>query len=152
PVACLIQKVMLEDIPRYGPALGEELRSVAAKVKKAAEKDLAEFYPADPDGARPIAYLWSRTVRCESPKCGAEIPLVRSFWLCKKASRKRALRHKVVRPKGQPPRLEFEVFTPTSASEVPEGTVRRAKATCLCCGLTLAPDRVRVQLRDQRGG
>ena len=45
-----------------------------------------------PSGATPIAYLWARTVRCEAPNCGAEIPLARSFWLCKKASRKRALR------------------------------------------------------------
>ena len=32
------------------------------------------------------------------------------------------------------------------------GTVARAKATCLCCGAVLAPDRVRAQLAAQRGG
>ncbi len=100
PVACLILKVMLEDIPRHGPELAEELRRVGAEVKKAAEKELAEFYPPDSDGGKPIAYLWARTVRCESPNCGAEIPLVRSFWLCKKANRRRALRCKVVRSSG----------------------------------------------------
>ncbi len=52
PVACLILKVMLEDIPRYGPELAEELRRAGAEVKKAAEKELAEFYPVDPDGRR----------------------------------------------------------------------------------------------------
>src|SRR5204862_1924251 len=92
PVACLINKVLLEDIPRHGPELAEELRRVGAEVKKAAERELAEFYPRDTDGARPIAYLWARTVRCEAPNCGAEIPLVRSFWLSKKANRRRALR------------------------------------------------------------
>lgn len=100
PVACLINKVLLEDIPRHGPELAEELRRVGAEVKKAAEQELAEFYPRDPDGARPIAYLWARTVRCEAPNCGAEIPLVRSFWLCKKADRRRALRPKVIQPGG----------------------------------------------------
>ena len=30
PVACLILKAMLEDIPRSGPQLGEELRRVSA--------------------------------------------------------------------------------------------------------------------------
>lgn len=100
PVACLILKVMLEDIPRHGPQLAEELRRVGAEVKKAAEEELANFYPPDSDGARPIAYLWARTVRCESPNCGAEIPLMRSFWLCKKASRRRALRYKVIKPSG----------------------------------------------------
>ena len=91
PVACLIQKVLLEDIPRQSPALAEELRRVGAEIKAAAAKELVKFYPSDPDGARPVAYLWARTLRCESPNCGAEIPLVRSFWLSKKANRRRAL-------------------------------------------------------------
>jgi adenine-specific DNA methylase len=150
PVACLILKVMLEDIPRHGPELAEELRRVGAEIKQQAEKDLADLYPKDPDGATPIAYLWARTVRCEAPNCGAEIPLVRSFWLCKKANRKRALRHKIV--KGGPPRVEFEVFEPKSEKDVPAGTVTRARATCLCCGTVLQPERVRAQLAAQRGG
>jgi adenine-specific DNA methylase len=152
PVACLILKVMLEDIPRHGPKLAEELRRVGAEIKSQAEKELADLYPKDADGATPIAYLWARTVRCESPNCGAEIPLVRSFWLCKKANRRRALRHRVERPKGEPPRVEFEVFEPKTEKEVPAGTVTRAKATCACCGVVLPPDRVRAQLAAQRGG
>jgi len=152
PVACLILKVMLEDIPRHGPELAEELRQVGAQVKKAAEKELGELYPVDKDGARPIAYLWARTVRCESPNCGAEIPLVRSFWLCKKANRRRALRPKVVRPKGQTPQVVFEIFEPKKESEVAGGTVNRAKAACPCCGMVLPPERVRAQLAAQHGG
>jgi len=152
PVACLILKVMLEDIPRHGPELADQLRQVGAQIKEAAKKGLAEFYPPDPDGARPIAYLWARTVRCESPNCGAEIPLVRSFWLCKKANRKWALRYKVVSAKGELPRVEFEIFEPKNADEVSAGTVTRAKARCLCCDIVLSPDRVRAQLSQQRGG
>ena len=152
PVACLINKVLLEDIPRYGPELAEELHRVGAEVKKAAERELAEFYPRDTDGARPIAYLWARTVRCEAPNCGAEIPLVRSFWLCKKTERRRALRTKVVRPAKGEPRVEFELFTPTTEKEVRGGTVSRAKARCVCCDTVLAAERVRAQLAAQRGG
>jgi putative DNA methylase len=152
PVACLILKVMLEDIPRQGPELAQELRRVGAEIKKQVEEELAEFYPKDPDGAQPIAYLWARTVKCESPNCGAEIPLVRSLWLCKKAIRKRALRHRVVRSSGQPPRVQFEIFEPRNEKDVPRGTVTRAKATCVACGAVLAPERVREQLREQRGG
>ncbi|MGH8567079.1 MAG: DUF1156 domain-containing protein, partial [Gammaproteobacteria bacterium] len=152
PVACLILKVMLEDIPRHGPELADELRRAGAEIKRQAEQELADLYPKDPDGATPIAYLWARTVRCESPNCGAEIPLARSFWLCKKASRKRALRHRVVRPAGEPPRVEFEVFEPKTEQEVAGGTVTRAKATCVCCGAVLPPERVCAQLAAQRGG
>ena len=152
PVACLINKVLLEDIPCHGPELAEELRRVGSEVKKAAEHELAEFYPHDTDGARPIAYLWARTVYCEAPNCGAEIPLLRSFWLCKRAGRRRALRTNVLRPKKELPRVEFELFTPTTEEDVRGGTVSRAKATCLCCNAALHPDRVRAQLTAQRGG
>jgi adenine-specific DNA methylase len=152
PVACLILKVLLEDIPRHGPELAEELRRVGAEIKKQAEQELADLYPKDPDGATPIAYLWARTVRCEAPNCGAEIPLVRSFWLAKKANRKRALRHRVERQGGRPPEVTFEIFEPRSEREVPAGTVSRARATCLSCGSVLPPERVRAQLAAQRGG
>ena len=152
PVACLILKVMLEDIPRHGPGLAEELRRVGGEIKRQAEQELADLYPKDPDGATPIAYLWARTVRCEAPNCGAEIPLMRSFWLCKKAKRKRALRHRVERCEGDPPSVEFEVFEPKADKEVRGGTVTRARATCLCCGAVLPPERVRAQLAAERGG
>jgi hypothetical protein len=112
PVACLILKVLLEDIPRHGPRLAEELRQAGADIKAAAEKELAEFYPTGSDDGRPIAYLWARTVRCESSGCGAEIPLARSFWLSRKASRRRALRYGIERPKGRAPRLPSRSSSP----------------------------------------
>ncbi|MDQ7839470.1 MAG: DUF1156 domain-containing protein [bacterium] len=168
PVACLILKVLLEDIPRYGRAkiriptagggveevegLAEAVRRVGAQIKVAAERELAGFYPPDSDGARPIAYLWARTVRCEAPKCGAEIPLARSFWLSKKANRRRALHLRIERPKGHPPEVAFEVFEPERESKVPEGTVTRGHATCPACGTVLRVERVRAQLSVQHGG
>ncbi len=152
PVACLILKVMLEDIPRHGPGLADELRKVGAEVKTQADKELADLYPKDPDGATPIAYLWARTVRCEAPNCGAEIPLMRSMWLCRKANRKWALRPKVVSDDRSVPRVEFEIFEPDSDGEVASATVARARATCVCCRAVLPPDRVRSQLAAQRGG
>ncbi len=168
PVACLILKVLLEDIPRYGRArlkvptpeggeeevegLAEAVRQVGALVRARAERELAEFYPADPDGSRPIAYLWARMVRCEAPRCGAEIPLARSFWLSKKKGRPRALRYRVVRAEGRPPEVVFEIFQPRSEAEVPRGTVSRGNATCPACGSVLRVERVRAQLSAQRGG
>ena len=152
PVACLILKVMLEDIPRYGPALGDELRRVGADMRRQAKREMADLYPADPDGATPIAYLWARTVRCEAPNCGTEIPLLRSFWLCRKSKRKRALRYRVERRHEGPPTVEFEVFTPKSDAEVHASTVAQARATCVCCSAVLSPERVRAQLAAQRGG
>ena len=152
PVSCLILKTMLEDIPRYGPELADELRRVGAEIKARADQELAELYPRDPDGATPIAYLWARTVRCEAPNCGAEIPLMRSMWLCNKTKRKWALRLTVSRPTGAPPQVHFEIFAPASTEEVTVGTVAQARASCLCCGTILLPARVRSQLTAQHGG
>ena len=152
PVACLILKAILEDIPRHGPKLAEELRRIAVKIKNQAEQELTEFYPKVSGDETPISYLWTRTVRCESPNCGAEIPLVRSFKLCKKENRNWSIRYEVSRQKEERPEVTFEVFQPTKGHRDLGGTVARAKARCLCCGAVLAPERVRAQLSEQRGG
>jgi putative DNA methylase len=83
PVAVLLNKVVLEYIPRYGQRLADEVRKWGQWVQEQAEQELAEFYPQDPDGATPIAYLWARTITCEGPGCGAEVPLMRGLWLSK---------------------------------------------------------------------
>lgn len=154
PVACLINKVLLEDIPRHGPKLAEELRRVGAEIKKQAEKELAEFYPPDPDGARPIAYLWARTVRCEQPNCGCEIPLRRSLWLCRKGGRRWALRPHVVHGNDTLPRVEFELFAPKFDEDVEPGYAVNGKARCPnpACSAMLTGQRVKDQLALEHGG
>lgn len=152
PVACLILKVLLEDLPRNRSNVANELRRAGTEVKVSAEKALSKYYPDDPDGAAPIVYLWARTVRCEAPNCGAEIPLVRSFWLCKKPIRRQALRWKIRNERSRVPIVEFETFEPRNDTEVPHGTVSRANATCLACGGVLPAERVRTQLAAQNGG
>ena len=151
PVACLILKMMLEEIPRHGPGLADELRKAGAAIKAKTEKELAELYPKDPDGATPIAYLWARTVRCEAPNCGAEIPLMRSMWLCRKPNRKWALKPEAIRDEGGPPRVEFKIIKPQTDRDVFPGTVSRARATCMCCQIVLPADRVRSQLSARQG-
>jgi adenine-specific DNA methylase len=123
PVACLILKILLEDIPRHGSEIATKLRRVGREIDSQAKMKLEAYYPPDPDGGIPIAFLWARTVKCESPDCGAEIPLIRSFWLCKKINNLRALRHKITRASGQLPQLEFEMFVPKLENEVAAGTV-----------------------------
>lgn len=149
PVACLILRTLLEEIPNGGPKLLEELRAAAEEVRSESRKELTQFYPPDEDGASPIAFIWARTIRCEAPKCGAEVPLARSFWLSKKADRRFAVRFKRTRGADG---ISVEVFQPKTESEVARGTVAKAKATCPVCEATLPPERVRSQLAAQRGG
>ncbi|MEI6414713.1 MAG: DUF1156 domain-containing protein [Pseudomonadota bacterium] len=149
PVAVLLNKVVLEYIPKYGQRLADEVRKWGAWIKQEAEKELAEFYPKDPDGATPIAYLWARTIQCEGPGCGAEVPLMRSLWLAKKEKRSVALR---IIPNPEQRRVDFEIIKDAKANDVGEGTVRRGSATCPCCGYTTPVASVRVQLKARKGG
>jgi len=149
PVAVLLNKVVLEYIPRYGQKLADEVRKWGEWIKQEAEKELAEFYPKDPDGATPIAYLWARTITCEGPGCGAEVPLMRSLWLAKKEKRSVALR---IVPKPDEKRVDFDIIKEVRAQDVADGTVRRGSATCPCCGFTTPVKSVRRQLKARRGG
>ncbi len=152
PVACLILKVLLDYIPRHGPELAEKLQRVGSAITKQAQEELGEFYPNDPDGATPIAYLWARTVRCESPNCGGEIPLIRSMWLSTKAGRKYAIRVTSIKKTRDTPELRFDIISPQSDKHVLPPLVSQAKATCPHCGTVLSATRVRQQLVEQRGG
>ena len=162
PVAVLLNKVVLEYIPKYGQRLADEVRKWGKWIKQEAEAELAEFYPKDPDGATPIAYLWARTVQCEGPGCGAEVPLIRSLWLAKKANRSVALQ--LVR-RLSAKRVDFHIIVkqrggwvdqdnPRTNIEEPkfDGTVKRGSATCPCCGYTTPVARVREQLKGKHGG
>lgn len=100
---------------RYNQQLADEVRKWGQWVKEEAEKELAEFYPKDPDGATPIAYLWARTITCEGPGCGAEVPLMRSFWLAKKSNKSVALK---LISKPEEKRVDFEIIQNVKAKAV----------------------------------
>jgi hypothetical protein len=81
----------------------------------------------------PFAYLWARTIRCKGAGCVAEVPLMRSLWLARKANRLVAL--KLV-PNVEAKRVDFQIVSDAKAKEVCEGTVKRGSGTCPCCGYT----------------
>ncbi|OAB62776.1 adenine-specific DNA methylase [Leptolyngbya valderiana BDU 20041] len=149
PVAVLLNKVVLEYIPQHGQQLADEVRKWGQWIKEEAEKELGQFYPKDPDGSTPIAYLWARTIQCEGPGCGAEVPLMRSAWLSKKKNRKIALKFI---PNLSEKRVDFEIFENVKPKDVAEGTVKRGSVTCPCCGFTTPVASVRQQLQVQNGG
>jgi DNA protecting protein DprA len=149
PVAVLLNKVVLEYIPKYGQRLADEVLKWGEWIKKEAENELAEFYPKDPDGATPIAYLWARTIKCEGPGCGAEVPLIRSLWLAKKGNRSFALRM-ILNSKRKS--VSFEIIENANAKDVAEGTVRRSSCTCPFCGYTTPAENVRKQFIVRDGG
>ncbi|HUA14774.1 MAG TPA: DUF1156 domain-containing protein [Verrucomicrobiae bacterium] len=171
PIAVLLNKVILEYIPKYGERLANEVQRHAKWIKEQAEQQLSNLYGTDPDDGTPIAYIWARTVLSEAPSQGAlpiEIPLIRSMWLAKKASRRRALRWarnekgqvrtvdaEVAYANGEVRRVlrpVLEIFEPAKSSEVESGTSAGGSATCPVTGFTVSVERVRQQLAPRRGG
>jgi len=149
PVAVLLLKTALEYIPTYGTRLAQAVRQWGEWIREKASAELKEFYPTEPDGSIPLAYLWARTIRCEGPGCGAEVPLVGLLWLSRKEKQRVALRYfgdKVTK------QVKFEIYQPKSESDIQPPVVRRFAATCPVCGYTTPYKRVREQLRAKGGG
>lgn len=150
PVAVLLNKLVLEYIPRYGQRLANEVRKWGMWMKERAEQEIGDIYPQDSDGAIPIAYLWARTVTCEGPSCGAEIPLIVSMWLAKSKNGD-TIALKLI-PNFQEKHVDFVIVPNAKASNIKNGTVRGGSAKCPICEHPLPVASVRQQLRTQQGG
>ena len=154
PVAYLILKATIEYPQKYGKRLAQDVRRWGEWVLERTREELSEFYPPGPNGETVVAYIWSRTVKCPSPRCGAKIPLFRQFWLARKAKKKVALRPVV---KGK--EIEFEILRGEELEEAmregfdpSRGTVRRANAVCPVCGATAKDEYIRTEAQNHRLG
>jgi adenine-specific DNA methylase len=143
-VAVLLNKVVLEYVPRYGRDLVERFSEWGDAVLAEARKSLAALYPRDANGAVPIAYLWARTIRCEGPGCGVELPLIRATQLSKRAP----ITHVRVVADGREIRMELAAGPEKRST----ATVSGGKATCPRCGYTTPANRVKAQMMSVAGG
>jgi len=174
PVAVLIQKCTLEYPQKFGRPekrkiktehMGEvfeeekEVNPLLEDVKKwgkwvleEAKKEIGKYYPAEEDGSIPVGYIWARTIPCQNPSCGAEIPLMRQYWLAKKANKKVSL-HPYVDDNG----VKFEIVG-DGYKEMPvgfdpsNGTVSRAVATCPVCGSVVDAKTTRRLFQEGKAG
>lgn len=175
PVAVLLLKAVLEYPQRFGRPgevereveqfgrrvrerikvdnlLADAVRRWGQWVLEEVHKELARFYRPDPDGSVPVGYLWARTIPCQNPACGAEIPLMRQFWLVRKEKRRVALY-----PEAHRDEVRFRVVGSgyeawPEGFDPDQGTVSQAVARCLVCGATVDADTVRRLFRDGQSG
>ncbi len=159
PVAVLILKATLEYPQKYGKRLVEDVKKWGDWVLEELRKEVGRFYPEEGDpgqgrlvagakkgGWAPVGYIWAHTIVCQNPSCGAEIPLMRQFWLRRKERDGRIdwedsiYLHPIVDKKKRT--VEFEVverrriedFDPSKGTR----PTTKARATFLCpvCGAT----------------
>jgi putative DNA methylase len=123
-----------------------------AWVLEEARRELEPFYPEDLDGSIPVGYIWARTLPCQNPSCGAEIPLMRQTWLAKKDKRKVALK---LIPNKHARRLDLEIVGQDGRPidfDPEEGTVSRAHVRCPLCGGTIDDNTTRRLFREGKSG
>lgn len=119
-------------------------------VLEEARKELEGFYPPDPDGNIPVGYIWARTIPCQNPACGQDIPLMGQFWLAKRDKKKVALY-----PDIHSGKVEFHIVG-DGHEEWPKGfdpengTVSRAVSTCLVCGSVIDDKTTRQLFREEK--
>lgn len=135
------------------PTFKDERPQIQTEIPQVSEEGLVP-----PGYLVPGAYLWTRTVRCKNPSCGATVPLVRQTWLCKKSSGKKSPgRHialKVIAPKGEK-KVRFEVVEATTEKQLgfdPAAGSKGGNATCPFCGTVADIDYVKVEGRAKRIG
>ncbi|MFN0071170.1 MAG: DUF1156 domain-containing protein [Chloroflexota bacterium] len=128
-----------------------DIRYYAEWIGAEAERQLSGLYPSETDGVETVAWLWARTVTCPNPACGAQMPLIRSLWLCSKPKRAAWLEPRVEAASrrlsgpasidavdGEEKRrdaastVRFDVRT--GRGEPGRGTVTASGAWCLACG------------------
>lgn len=169
PVAVLITKALVELPARFaghapvhplsegqldirgwkGPqGLAEDVQYYGMWIREQAGLRIGSLYPLAslPDGrkATVLAWLWARTVACPNPACGANVPLVRSFWLAKKKGKEAW-----VRPVVDGKAIRFEIGHGQDGPPV-TGTVSRTGANCLVCNTPVPLAYVRTEGRRGR--
>jgi len=178
PVAVLINKALIEIPPRFAnrppvnpeaqakiggtvewkgaAGLAEDVRYYGEWMREKAFEKIGHLYPkvtvpakatTKEHEATVIAWLWARTVKCPNPACGAQMPLVRSFEVSKKKGKEAWVNPKVNKSDKT---IHFEVHN--GKGTVPDGTVNRNGARCICCGGPVPLQYIRDEGKQGRMG
>src|SRR6266849_4404194 len=175
PVAVLINKALIEIPPKFAGrapvnpearqslmgadwsgarGLADDIRYYGKWMRDEAERHIGHLYPKvtlpkeyGGSEATVIAWLWTRTVTCPNPACGAKMPLVRSFYLSKKKG-KEAWVEPHVDHTVTPPAIRFTVET--GKGQPQDGTIDRRGAICIACKTSVPLSYIRSEAQAGR--
>ncbi len=174
PVAVLITKALIEIPPKFrnlppvhpdarrglgstgawrgASGLAEDVRRYGAWMRDEGKNRIGGLYPKihlpkEQGGgqATVVAWLWTRTVICPNPACGAWMPLVRSFELSSKKGGEAWIEPIVDRTTKA---VRFDVRT--GRGTPPDGSVNRQGARCIVCESPVPFDHIRAEGRAKR--
>ncbi len=119
--------------PQYRGQVGEQPRQLSLGM---AVQETRAVYNARAGMLTPVAYLWTRTVRCKNPACGATVPLARQTWLCRKKGRYVALKPEIP-DAWEEKRVRYRVVEAATEEDLgfdPEAGSRSGNVACPFCG------------------
>ena len=135
-------KIIYDSISYHIPnRLTFDVEFYARKLLTSVEAEVGYLYPTDENGTKPIAYYWTRTAKCSNPSCGAEVPLMKGFYLANTPKKKCYLKPII---KGD--EIEFELVN--GKCELKSWN-NRGTITCPCCGNVTNIDLIKEQSRTE---
>lgn len=120
--------------------LAFDVEFYAKKILAETEKEVGHLYPADEKGKKPIAYYWARTAKCSNPSCGAEVPMMKSFYLAN-APKKKVYLDPIIEGN----KISFTLQR--GKCDLKEWN-HRGNMTCPCCGNVTTIDIIKQQSRE----
>lgn len=135
---------LVEDLKHWGNVMLEEVKTA-----------LSVFYNSNNPNETIVGFIWAKTLPCQNPSCGIEVPLMRQYWLSNKEDKKIALYPFVLNNKIQfkiVERDKREYDEMPSGFDPKNGSVKSAIVTCLSCHATISSDTTRRLFLDKKSG
>ncbi len=123
--------------------LSWDVEYYAKELLEMTEKEVGYLYPADESGNKPIAYYWARTAKCSNPSCGAEVPLLKQFYLAN-TSRKKVYLNPIINGTD----IQFEIKEGKYDEKMMPGWNNRGNLTCPCCGSVTKVNEIKNQSKN----
>lgn len=123
--------------------LSWDVEYYAKELLEMTEKEVGYLYPADESGNKPIAYYWARTAKCSNPSCGAEVPLLKQFYLAN-TSRKKVFLNPIINGTD----IQFEIKEGKYDEKMMPGWNNRGNLTCPCCGSVTKVNEIKNQSKN----
>ena len=118
--------------------LSFDIEYYAKKILKETDAEVGYLYPAEEKNYKPIAFYWARTARCSNPSCGAEVPMLKQFYLAKTPRKKVYLNPIIIGTD-----IQFEIKE--GNCDHLNGWNNRGNIICPCCGNVTSVDIVKSQ-------
>lgn len=119
--------------------LAWDVEYYARIILQTSEKEVGYLYPKE-NGKTPVAYYWTREANCSNPSCGAEVPMMKGFYMVNNSKKKIYFKPLIEGSKIN--------FTLTKGTTNLKPWNHRGNLTCPCCGNVTSIDQIKEQARD----